>query len=350
MAQRPAARKRSEPKSPLETRAHPLVFDGLNCAVLDAAQMATMRMGRVTAMNRTSVRPGAGLAEALLDLETVWSCAGEMRDVAAIVTSVAGIEAAHQTGRIAIVLGAQDSHMVEGDLRHLAVLKRLGLRILQPTYYEANSLGCGAGVIGTLDTGMTPRGAAWLAEMEAQRLLVDLSHCGHRTTSEFIAAATRPIVCSHANAFAICPSPRNKTDDMVRAIAATGGLVGAVMWAPALSHAARPTLDTYLDHLDHLIDVGGIEHVGFASSVPQGQPEDPEAWERTWGRGGLYRSVTGMCGDWHRFATRHNADYDSLAHTPRIWDGLRRRGYRHREIEKVMSGNWLRVLREVWGE
>lgn len=350
MAQRPATRKRSDTGSPLETRAHPLVFDGLNRAVLDSAQMATMRLGRVTAMNWTAVRPGAGLGEALLDLESVWNAAGELRDTAAIVTGVAGIEAAHQTGRIAIVLGAQDSHMVEGDLRHLAVLKRLGLRILQPTCYEPNGFGCGAEAIGALDTGMTRRGAAWLAEMEAQRLLVDLSHCGHRTTADFIAAATRPVVCSHANAFTICPSPRNKTDDTVRAIAATGGLIGAVMWAPALSHPTRPTLDTYLDHLDHLIDVGGIEHVGFASSLAQGRIEDQGDWERMWGRNGRYRSVTDPCGDWHQFATRHTTGYDSLAHTPRIWDGLRRRGYRHREIEKVMSGNWLRVLREVWGE
>lgn len=335
--------------------AHPLVFDGLNCAVLDREQMVATLRGHVSAINFAAIQPAARLSEALLQLNRVWETVAELRDVTAIVTSVGGIEAAHRTGRVGIILGAQNSLMFEEELGHVAVFKRLGLRIVQMTSNDKTVFGCGAAFAGAKDTknedtGLTERGRAWIAEMEAQEMLIDLAHAGHRTTGEALAAVTRPVVCSNANAFAVCPSPRNKTDDMIRKVAETGGLTGASMWAPSQTLARRPVLDDYLDHLAHLIDVGGIEHVGFASTVAEGAAEDEGAWKRTWGRKGFYASITKGCGDWYQFATRHNAEYESLAHTPRIWDGLRRRGMKAREIEKIMSGNWLRVLREVWGE
>ena len=330
--------------------AHPLVFDGLNCASFDRAQMLNTLRGHVSAINLTAIRPSSNLAQALLDINQVWETASGLRDVAAIVTSAEGIIAAHRSGRVGIVLGAQNSLMFEADLAHIAVFKRLGLRIVQPTYNDANAFGYGAPFIGARDKGITDKGRAWVAEMHAQKLLIDLSHCGHRTSLDYLAVAKAPVVFSHANAFAVCPSPRNKTDDMIRGVARTGGLIGAVMWSPAVAHADRPTLDAYLDHIEHLVKVGGIEHVAFASDVSEGIVEDPVDWERHWGTHGLYPEVTGLCGPWYRFHTRHNVHYDSLAHTPRIWDGLRRRGRKPREIEKIMSGNWMRVLRDVWGE
>jgi membrane dipeptidase len=330
--------------------ARPLVFDGLNCAALDAEQMTTTLRGHVSAINWTAIRPSARLADALLDINGAWERAEGMRDVAAIVTSVAGIEAAHRSGRVGVVLGAQNSLMFEDSLGHIGVFKRLGLRIVQPTYNEKNAFGHGANAIGGKDRGITEPGRAWVAEMHRQRLLIDLSHCGHKTSLGFLAEARRPVVFSHANAYAVCPSPRNKTDEMIRKVAATGGLIGAVMWSPAVSHATRPTLDDYLTHVLHLVATAGIEHVGFASDVSERVLEDPVDWERNWGPKGLYPAITGMCGDWYRFATRHNLHFDSLAHTPRIWDGLRRRGLKPAGIERIMSGNWLRVLRDVWGE
>jgi membrane dipeptidase len=329
---------------------YPLVFDGLNCAALTPAQMTLTKRGRVSAMNLTVIRPSAKLADALVQIDQAWRTVEAMREAAAIVTSVAGIEAAHRTERIGIVLGAQNSLMFEDDLAHIGVFKRLGLRIVQPTYNDKTAFGYGAPYLSKRDRGMTTRGRDWLAAMERERLLVDLSHCGHRTTADFIAAAQRPLVCSHANAFSICPSPRNKTDEMISAIADKGGLVGAVMWSPAVSHATRPTLEDYLDHIEHLLRAGGADHVGFASDVSEGVAETKADWDAKWGRNGHYPEIVGLCGSWYEFETRHNTHYSSLTHTPRLWDGLRRRGHAARTIEKIMGGNWLRVLREVWGD
>jgi membrane dipeptidase len=239
--------------------------------------------------------------------------------------------------------------IVEDDLRLLETFRRLGVRILQPTYNEENRLGHGAPFEGDADKGITELGRAWLDEMARLRLIVDLSHCGHRSTADYLAAARGPVVISHSNAFAVCPSLRNKTDDHVRAVAARGGLIGAVMWSPAVRHDQRPTMDDYLNHIDHLVKVGGIEHVAFASDVTEGQAPSPEKWDKSYGPNGYSPNITGVLGSWYVFETRLNVHFQSLTHTPRIWDGLRARGYSEDAVDRIRGGNWLRVMREVWG-
>jgi membrane dipeptidase len=272
-----------------------------------------------------------------------------MADIATVVTSVAEIDVAAAAGRLGFILGTQNSVMVAEDLGLLAVLHRLGVRILQPTYNDRTPFGCGAPFEGDDDGGLTEAGRDWIEEMTRQRLVIDLSHCGHRTTAGYLAAARGPMVASHSNAHAVCPSLRNKTDAHIRAIAETGGLIGAVMWSPAVRHATRPDLDAYLDHVDHMVRVGGIEHVGFASDITEGQAPGPEAWDKSYGPHGYSPTITGILGSWYVYETRLNIDFQSLTHTPRIWEGLRRRGYSEDAIDRLRGGNWRRVLTEVWG-
>lgn len=327
---------------------HPLVIDGLNCAAATREQFERTLRGGVAAINLTAVQPWSDLPKSLVELEASLAAIEAMGDIALVVRSVADIRRAHREGKLGVIIGAQNSLMVEGDVALLAVFKRLGMRILQPTYNEPNAFGQGAPDMGDADKGATEKGRAWVAEMHRQHLLIDLSHCGHRTSADYLAEAREPVVFSHANAFAVCPSPRNKPDDLLRAIARNGGLIGAVMWSPAVKHATRPTLDDYLDHVDHMVRVAGVEHVGFASDVAEGHPQDREKWERSFGPRGLYPNITGILGPWYEWDTRLNVDYGSLVQTPRIWDGMRQRGYRAGDIEKMMSGNWLRVFGAVW--
>ena len=248
-----------------------LTIDGLNCAAVSREQVLRTLEGGVSAVNLTAMSPFVGLADSLAELEANCARIDQMSDVATVVRSVADIRAARDDGKLGFILGTQNSMMVESDLRLLATMKRLGVRILQPTYNEENELGFGAPFEGDADKGMKDKGHKWIDEMTRLGLIIDLSHCGHRTTHDYLAAAKGPMVVSHANAFSVCPSLRNKTDEHVRAIAKTGGLIGAVMWSPAVRHDERPTLDDYLNHVDHLIKVGGIDHVAFASDVTEGQ-------------------------------------------------------------------------------
>lgn len=326
-----------------------VTIDGLNCAAVSRDQALRTLEGGVAAVNLTSMSPFIGLKDSLIELEDNRRKIEAMSDVACVVTSVAEIRAASAAGKLGYILGTQNSLMVEDDLRLLDTFRQLGVRILQPTYNEENKLGHGAPFEGDADKGITELGRAWIDEMTRLRLIIDLSHCGHRSTADYLAAAKGPVVISHANAHAVCPSLRNKTDAHIRAVAQTGGLIGAVMWSPAVRHDQRPTLDDYLNHIDHLVNVGGIDHVAFASDVTEGQAPSPEKWDKSYGPNGYSPNITGVLGPWYVYPTRLNVDFQSLAHTPRIWDGMRKRGYSDDAVDKVRGGNWLRVMTDVWG-
>jgi membrane dipeptidase len=199
------------------------------------------------------------------------------------------------------------------------------------------------------DKGITEAGRAWVEEMHQLGLLVDLSHSGHRTTSDYLAAAKGPMVASHADAFALCPSPRNKTDEQIRAIAETGGLIGGVLFSPFIRREKRPTIDDFLDHIDHMVKLGGIEHVGFAADINEGNPLTLEDWNRTEGPNGVYSNIIGPMGAWYTCESPFVDGYESVTQTPKVWDGLKKRGYSADAIDKIRGGNWLRVLKDVWG-
>ncbi|WP_157961337.1 dipeptidase [Microvirga flavescens] len=326
----------------------PLVIDGLNCAGLTREQLIRTKEGGVSALNLTAIRPPAGLHDALLQLEQARDTIESMPDLATIVTTVDEIKAAHEKGVIGIILGAQNTLMAEPDVKLLASFKSLGMRIIQPTYNERNAFGYGASFTNGGDKGITEAGRQWLATMEELGILVDLSHCGHKTSADYIAAAKSPLVFSHANAFALCPSPRNKPDDLIRAVAKNGGLIGAVTWAPLLRWDVKPSLDDVIDHMQHLIKVGGIDHVAYASDLPEANGEDQAKWETMWGPNGIYPNITGVLGDWYQYGNHVTTGMQTMSQTPTVWDKMRARGFHESEIEKVMSGNWLRVLGDVW--
>lgn len=328
----------------------PFTFDGLNAAFVSREQALRTLEGGVSALNLTATDVFVGLTPFLNELEENRRRVEEISDVAMLCTSVADLMAAKAAGKLGYVFGTQNSLMIEHDLNLLGTMKRLGIRILQPTYNEENALGHGAPFEGAADKGMKDLGYAWIEEMTRQRLVIDLSHCGHRTATEYLKAVKGPVVFSHANAFSLLPSLRNKTDDHIRAVAKTGGLIGAVLWSPAVRHDQRPTMEDVLNHIDRLIKIGGVEHVGWASDLTEGKFPPADKWNKSYGPDGYNKNITGVLGDWYTYENRLNADFQSLAHAPRIFDGMKKRGYGSSDIEKVMGGNWLRVLKDVWGE
>lgn len=336
---------------PTSVQTAPFVFDGLNASLVSREQAEITLKGGVSAVNLTVTDVFVGLAPLLVELEQNRQRVQAISDIAMVCTSVADLEEARRTGKLGYVFGQQNSLVVQDDLRLLETLKQLGIRILQPTYNQRSAFGHGAPFVGDADEGITDLGRAWVEEMMRLRLVIDLSHCGgHRTADGYLQAAKGPVVFSHANAFAVCPSLRNKTDEHIRAVARTGGLIGAVMWSPAVRHDKRPTMDDFLNHLDHMIRVGGVEHVGWSSDITEGKFPSKEKWEKSYGPKGYDPTITGVLGDWYTHEDRMNVDYASLGHTPRIWDGMKARGYSASDIEKVMGGNWLRVFRDVWGD
>src|SRR5215470_5670088 len=141
-----------------------------------------------------------------------------------IARSVADIRAAKAAGDIAIVLHFQGADPIEDELDFINLYQASGLRVMQVTYNLRNRLGDGC--FEPTDAGLSKFGRKVIRRMEDLRIAVDLSHAGTRTALEATEAATRPVVITHANVRKLFDTPRNATDDLIRAVAATGGVIG----------------------------------------------------------------------------------------------------------------------------
>jgi membrane dipeptidase len=329
--------------------ANAYIVDGLNCASVNRAQYERTRQGGINALNLTIVHPWDGFEKSMRSLAGTLKFVSDNGDLCTLVTSVAEIDAARSAGKIAIIMGAQNSMFVEDDLNLLAVCQRLGLRIMQPTYMEQNKLGCG--VVVETDSGLTQLGQEWVVQMNRLKMLIDLSHVGYRTAADVIKASKSPLIVSHGNALALCNSPRNIPDSQIKGVADKGGVVGCTFFAPMLRHDQRPTIDDWASHVMYMLKLVGEDHVGFSSDLSEGGVyTSAEQWDKSFGPNGLYPTVTGTLGSWYTYEDRRPIGFESLVSTPSLFGALEKRGASSAVIDKVMGGNWRRVYRDVWGE
>jgi membrane dipeptidase len=227
-------------------------------------------------------------------------------------------------GKIGLLLGFQNSDHFRrvGDVFDFHAQ---GQRVSQLTYNRRNRLGDGCRE--PEDRGLTSFGATVVAEMNRVGMAIDVSHCGDATTLDAIAASKKPVLVTHANCRALVRHPRCKPDAVLRAMADGGGVIGITL-LPAFLSARRPaTIEHFLDHVDHVARLVGIEHVGLGSD------SDLEGKDPRTRRPSPDYAVTGL---------RHaRLAYDVAA-------GLLRRGYREDEVELVLGGNFARALGEIW--
>lgn len=254
--------------------------------------------------------------------------------------AVADIREAVESRRLAVFYNLQDSSPVNGDLSRVALLRQLGVTSIQLTYNQHNR--AGSGCFENPDTGLTPFGRALIAAMEAQRVLLDLSHAGMRTMAEAIAASSRPVVISHTACKALRAHRRNTTDDNMRAVADGGGVVGITQIRTFLTDARRDNLDAYLDHIDHAVRVAGIAHVGIGSDRDHRViPDTQEALAVLLQEEGAQISPQ----DWPLYLERLNGPHRMDV----IRDELKKRRYSQADIDRVMGGNVLRLYADVVG-
>jgi membrane dipeptidase len=167
-------------------------------------------------------------------------------------------------------------------------------------------------------------------------IVVDVSHMADEGIRDTIEASAHPIIASHSNARALCPHPRNLPDDLARALAAGGGVVGLHMLAQFVSGSTAATLDQLLDHVDHFARLLGPAHVGLGPDCMEQWPAD--VYRQLW-------AGTEMAA--LEFA--YPNEFDSLAKCPNVTRGLVARGYGDDEIRGILGGNVLRVFERVLG-
>ena len=243
----------------------------------------------------------------------------------AAISSVGDLDRARAERKIGLVLGFQNAdHFVE--VADVARFHALGQRVSQLTYDRANRLGSGCRA--AADTGLTAFGAEVVAAMNEVGMAVDVSHCGERTTLDAFAASCRPVLITHANCAALVPGhPRCKSDGILRALAAQGGVIGITAVRAFVRQPEAPTLDDLLDHFEHVARVAGVEHVGFGSDV------DVDGLDPRTGRPRPAYAIRGL---------------DHARRTFAVVEGLLRRGWREDDVALVLGGNFRRALGEIW--
>ena len=257
------------------------------------------------------------------------------------------IPAAKVAGQVAIVMGAQDSLFIGNDLARLDTFRRLGLGYMQLTYNDRNLVGDGCAE--PTDAGLSRFGRELVKAMPQVGIVMDVTHAGERTALEALALAAAPAIASHANPRALYDNPRNLSDDVIRAIADTGGIVGCTLPSPFNYSGGDqlPTLEEFAAAIEYVIDLVGEDHVAIGSDlVATTGAYHTDLSTRL--RPDLY-TISGTY--YHRFgvdpSVRKVQGITAMREYPVLTRLLVERGHSIERIRKVIGLNLLRVYEQV---
>jgi membrane dipeptidase len=231
------------------------------------------------------------------------------------VTSHAEIMEANEEGRIAAMLSIEGADVLEGRLSMLSVYHRLGIRMVGLVHSLRNLLADGVADNRTKG-GLSQFGVEVVEELNRLGMIVDVSHLSDAGFWDVMEVSKDPVVASHSNARSVCGHPRNMTDDMIRALAERGGVMG-MNFAPDFVHQKDPSVETLVDHIDHIVDLVGPEHIGLGSDF-DGIPDTPKGLK-------------------------------DASKMPAVTEELVKRGYSEDYIRLILGGNHLRLIEKVVG-
>jgi membrane dipeptidase len=320
------------------------VFDGLSIAyVLDEKFTERCLAGGVNGTNVTFALE-ENWDTVLRNVETYLGKI-ERSPLLTLCTTADDLLKAKKDGKLGVVFGTQGASMLEDKLWRLELLVRMGLRFLGLAYTTANAFGDGCGE--KRDAGLTYLGEELIEAANRLPIMIDLSHCGHRTRAEAAALARAP-VCTHSNADGLRPNGRNTRDDTVRAIAAKGSLIG-VCGLPQSLADGTPTLDDFLDHLDYFVKLVGIEHVSIGLDYVEAYQEQANVVAPpsvvTWRT--RRPDIFGPLSAFGRQS--YPTGIESVRKLPNLTEGLFVRGYSREQAAALLGGNWLRAFRTFCG-
>lgn len=250
-------------------------------------------------------------------------------------------------GKIGVIYGFQNATMVGDDASWIDTFADFGVRCIQLTYNPENQLGGGSLVPDT--TGLKQFGREVVDRLNANRVMVDLSHSNRQTCLDAAAHSERPISVNHTGCRALVDIPRNKSDVEMRAIAEKGGYVG-IYFMPFLDLEAEADIADVVRHIDHAIRVCGEDHVGIGSDGTTTGLDDLAAYRRAVRAQNEERRRLGIAAEGERL--------DMIPMIPalsgpekfrRLADALAAHGYSEARIDKVLGLNFLRFAREIWG-
>ncbi len=266
-------------------------------------------------------------------------------DVLTLAATTAEIETARAADKLALIMGFQDTVMLGTDLARMDEFHGMGVKVVQLTYNLPNLVG--EGCLSPGNGGLTDFGRELVAHMAATGVLVDLSHCGQRTTAEAIEVAPGPVAITHSGCAAVYEHPRSKQDAELRAMADKGGVLGLYMM-PFLNPEGPATAEDFYRHIEHAVNVCGEDHVGIGTDNSITSTVDDEAYRAT---------LQGFADERQRLGIGAPREHELLfvpeLNDPMrmlmVADGLLARAHGEERVEKILGGNWMRLFGEAWG-
>jgi membrane dipeptidase len=315
-----------------------MIVDALQISNWSKPVFRNMRRGGLTAVNCTvSVLENF---RQTIDNIIAWQRAfKDYSNLIMPVRCIADIYEAKKIGKTGIIFGFQNTTAIEDTVDLLSIFHALGVRVIQLTYMEANLVG--QGCLERIDAGVTRFGLEVIEAMNHLGILIDLSHVGYRTTMEAIEASCKPVAFTHANPKSLCNHPRNKPDDAIKALAKKGGVVGATIFPAFLPAGNNSTIKDFIDVIDYLVEMVGIDHVAVGTDFTEGQTRKFFDWLLT----GKSKGGPAMKLD---FPIRNPKGIQSSADFPNLTDALLTRGYAEPDAKKILGENMVRLFKEVW--
>lgn len=257
-------------------------------------------------------------------------------------TTVADIRAAKANGQLALVAGLECASMIENELDRIDMLYGFGVRQLGIAYSQANMLG--SGLSERNDGGLTNFGRKAVERMNKLGMLIDISHSGDQTCLDVIEHSSVPVMITHAGARSVWPIDRMKSDEVIIACAKRGGLIGleAAPHTTISPDHLEHSLDSVMDHFTYCVELVGIDHVSFGPDTMFG---DHVAVHKAYASNYAQKSDEDRG---HPLVEYVNGLENPAENFSNITGWLVKNGYSDEDIAKVLGGNALRILEEVW--
>jgi microsomal dipeptidase-like Zn-dependent dipeptidase len=320
-----------------------MMIDGLQCGHFTREIFTELRRADVACVTVTCGF-WEGAVESLDSIARWRDLAAANADLVVIARSVDDIMAAHRSGRTALIMGFQNANLLDGRIRFVELFAELGVRVIQLTYNNQNELG--GSCYEDEDSGLARFGREVIRDMNRCGMLVDLSHVGDRTSLDAINWSQKPVAVTHANAKSFFDHKRNKSDAVLKALAERGGVLGCAAYRNIIGDHYASSLFAWCEMVARTVDLIGIDHVAVGTDRGHGHLKPDYDWMRMgrWTRGVDYGAGSaarpGKAAPPEWFVEVH--------HMGRIPEGLQKAGFTPSEVEKIASGNWLRLYRDVF--
>lgn len=248
---------------------------------------------------------------------------------AEIVHNLAEVQACKSQQKFYILAGAEGLASIGDSLERLDKLYEFGVRLAMLTWNEENQLA--SGVRGNPDHGLTDLGRRVLRHMEDKHMIIDVSHLNEKSFWDVADVVSTPFIASHSNARALASASRNLTDEQLRVIAQSGGIVGLNAFNEFISDdPAAQTVDGLVKHAVYLAEKIGVEHLAFGFDFSGYVSQE------------AIRSFSSG-------TTPDTVDLENYTKVPGFAEKLRAVGFTDADLEKMGHGNWLRIIEQILG-